>query len=151
MQILGGARDVRIEDCLFDESFGTGSNSLEMYSCSDVSIRGCRMHNGPGTGILMDTSGGYPSRVTIEDFQIEPFSSNPVNTIRINGGTGIRLINVVTNPGAGGDILDNGSDTVWLNVNGKYKMPSLPSADPGAGSKQLWYDAADSNRVKFAP
>lgn len=29
-------------------------------------------------------------------------------------------------------------------------MTNLPSANPGAGTKRLWYDATDSNRVKFA-
>jgi len=29
-------------------------------------------------------------------------------------------------------------------------MLNLPSSNPGAGSKQLWYDPADSDRVKFA-
>ena len=30
-------------------------------------------------------------------------------------------------------------------------MTNLPSASPGGGSKRLWYDPADSNRVKYAP
>ena len=34
---------------------------------------------------------------------------------------------------------------------GRVKMPLLPSSNPGAGSKQLWYDPADGNRVKYAP
>ena len=29
-------------------------------------------------------------------------------------------------------------------------MPNLPSSNPGAGTKQQWYDPADGNRVKFA-
>jgi hypothetical protein len=29
-------------------------------------------------------------------------------------------------------------------------VTSLPSSNPGAGTKQLWYDPADGNRVKFA-
>lgn len=35
--------------------------------------------------------------------------------------------------------------------SGGLKMTNLPSANPGAGTKRFWYDAADSNRVKFAP
>jgi hypothetical protein len=31
------------------------------------------------------------------------------------------------------------------------RLDQLTSANPGAGSKRLWYDPADSNRVKFAP
>lgn len=30
-------------------------------------------------------------------------------------------------------------------------LKGLPSTNPGAGSNQIWYDPADSNRVKFAP
>lgn len=35
--------------------------------------------------------------------------------------------------------------TTALSVGG------LPNANPGAGTKQFWYDPADGNRVKFAP
>jgi len=35
-------------------------------------------------------------------------------------------------------------------LNGNLQVTNLPSASPGAGSKKLWYDPADSNRVKFA-
>ena len=31
------------------------------------------------------------------------------------------------------------------------KVSGLPAANPGIGTKQLWYDPADANRVKFAP
>jgi hypothetical protein len=38
-----------------------------------------------------------------------------------------------------------------LTVDGStVKFTNLPSASPGAGSKRLWYDGADGNRVKFA-
>lgn len=30
-------------------------------------------------------------------------------------------------------------------------IPNLPSVAPAAGSKQMWYDPADSNRVKYVP
>jgi hypothetical protein len=30
-------------------------------------------------------------------------------------------------------------------------MTGLPSSNPGAGSKQFWYDPSDSDRVKYAP
>jgi hypothetical protein len=38
------------------------------------------------------------------------------------------------------------------NLNG-YKLTNvgLPSSNPGAGSKQFWYDPADGNRVKYQP
>ena len=31
-----------------------------------------------------------------------------------------------------------------------FTTQNLPSANPGAGTKQLWYDPADGNRVKYA-
>ena len=33
----------------------------------------------------------------------------------------------------------------------KIAVPQLRSTNPGPGSKELWYDPADGNRVKFAP
>jgi len=48
--------------------------------------------------------------------------------------------------GANGDIqiLSVG----WEDTEGL--LPNMPSASPGAGTKQLWQDPADSNRVKYA-
>lgn len=34
---------------------------------------------------------------------------------------------------------------------GGLMISTLPNTNPGAGTKKLWYDPADSNRVKFAP
>ena len=35
-------------------------------------------------------------------------------------------------------------------VSGSIALPLLPSSNPGAGTKKLWYDPADGNRVKYA-
>lgn len=49
-----------------------------------------------------------------------------------------------------------GTDIVQIGANGLVQFnytistPGMPSANPGVGSKQLWYDPADGNRVKFA-
>ena len=50
-------------------------------------------------------------------------------------------------------ILSNngGTELMRLLTGGGIRIMGLPSADPGAGSKQLWYDPADSNRVKYTP
>jgi hypothetical protein len=37
-----------------------------------------------------------------------------------------------------------------ISDNGQITIPFLPSGNPGAGTKQLWYDPADGNRVKYA-
>lgn len=48
-------------------------------------------------------------------------------------------------------INDAGSGFTTLRLNASnYVLVQLPSANPGAGTKQLWYDPADSNRIKFA-
>ena len=38
-----------------------------------------------------------------------------------------------------------------VSTGGAITIPYLPAANPGAGTKQLFYDPADGNRVKFAP
>jgi len=38
-----------------------------------------------------------------------------------------------------------------LLTNGGIRMPLLPGVNPGAGTKQLWYDPADANRLKYSP
>jgi hypothetical protein len=43
------------------------------------------------------------------------------------------------------------AERMWITSTGGFVLLSLPSANPGAGSKQLWYDPADGNRVKYAP
>jgi hypothetical protein len=42
-------------------------------------------------------------------------------------------------------------ESLRLTASGGVMLPALPSSNPGAGSKQLWYDPADGNRVKYAP
>jgi len=38
-----------------------------------------------------------------------------------------------------------------VSLQGNVLLTALPSTAPAAGSKQLWYDPADSNRVKYQP
>jgi hypothetical protein len=42
-------------------------------------------------------------------------------------------------------------EVMRLGPFGVVAFPALPSTNPGAGTKQLWYDPADGNRVKYAP
>jgi len=39
----------------------------------------------------------------------------------------------------------------YVTIAGGLTIPNLPSTNPGVGSKQVWYDPSDSNRVKYAP
>lgn len=43
------------------------------------------------------------------------------------------------------------TEVMRIDTNGRIYIYALPGSNPGAGSKQLWYDPADGNRVKFAP
>jgi hypothetical protein len=43
-----------------------------------------------------------------------------------------------------------GVELLRLNSQGQLKMPYMPTTNPGAGTKLLWCDTTDSNRVKFA-
>jgi hypothetical protein len=46
--------------------------------------------------------------------------------------------------------VDTGNLLFSISYDGAISFPYLPSTNPGAGSKQLWYDPSDGNRVKFA-
>lgn len=37
-----------------------------------------------------------------------------------------------------------------VHIGGGLALTNLPSSSPGAGTKMLWYDPSDGNRVKFA-
>ena len=43
------------------------------------------------------------------------------------------------------------TEVLRLTSGGLISLPNLPASNPGAGSKRLWYDPADGNRVKYAP
>lgn len=43
-----------------------------------------------------------------------------------------------------------GIEQVRIAESGHFAIFALPSSNPGAGSKRLYYDPADGNRVKFA-
>jgi hypothetical protein len=45
---------------------------------------------------------------------------------------------------------DYSSQVLRMHGDGYFSLPKLRSTNPGGG-KQLWYDPADGNRVKFAP
>ena len=61
--------------------------------------------------------------------------------VSANSNLGNLLI-CLTNPGGG--VL------FGVHASGLIQANSMPSTNPGAGTKCLWYDPADGNRVKFA-
>lgn len=50
-----------------------------------------------------------------------------------------------------GGLAGNNPVNLTLGPGGTIAAPALPNADPGAGTKQFWYDPADGNRVKYSP
>jgi len=42
------------------------------------------------------------------------------------------------------------AEVMELTNTGTVRLNTLPSSSPGAGSRALWYDPADGNRIKFA-
>jgi hypothetical protein len=81
-------------------------------------------------------------------------------TNAVSGGqAGRLLLSSTATPSAYADLkVDAGSGILYLydgthvvNLNGSaFVHQGLPSSDPGSGTKQLWYDPSDSNRVKYA-
>ena len=45
----------------------------------------------------------------------------------------------------------NGVEVLRMLSSGNVKWTNLPSSNPGTGTKQIWYDPNDGNRVKFSP
>jgi hypothetical protein len=104
----------------------------------------------------IDANGG----ITIMDAD-HPSTANPACSITGQGsdavrcwyvGNGLTKDLLVENDLAA-DILfaTGGTEKMRITSAGGISINSLPSTNPGAGSKRLWYDPADSNRVKYAP
>jgi Pectate lyase superfamily protein len=127
--------DVEFFDPHHDEAFLTAP-CLYIHSAHNVFVWGTRFFSG-GYGVRI---GADTSRVHLIGVSAVPFNPalpGPINTILIEGGTGHVLRDVVTDPNGGGDISDAGTATQWSNVNGIYKMPGIPTADPHVVG-QLW-------------
>lgn len=128
----GRPRSISIEGCIIDEVARLGQTTLPatvaIDSAEDVflsqSVIWVPVNGGSGYGIRI---GPQCARVTIRDVRVEPFEADanhrPVNTIVIDkGASGVVLSNVTTDANGGGDVADNASDTVWVNVNGETKL-----------------------------
>lgn len=85
------------------------------------------------TGDLDDTS--QPGGVIIID------GSGSVTVKFATAGSNPRTLSTAADFNAGG----------VATISGAIAFPNLPAAPGSAGSKQLWYDPSDGNRVKFTP
>jgi hypothetical protein len=77
---------------------------------------------------------------------IDAANHNLSNLAAITGSAGNISITSI-NIALGGAVSVSGS----LSATGAVALSGLPSTAPAAGSKQLWYDPTDGNRVKFVP
>ena len=69
-----------------------------------------------------------------------------------NGHYGVTINTGAVTGEDGIDIFDAGSGAALtiLTGSGIVQITNLPTTSPGSGTKRLWYDPTDSNRVKFA-
>ena len=109
-------------------------------------------------GVIYQTSGAWkwmirkigaePGSNSGADLQFTCFADaggelfNHITLKRSTGRVGIRVDSPAYTLDVGGDVNASGS---------VIRLPGLPSTAPAGGSKQLWYDPADSNRVKYVP
>ena len=77
-------------------------------------------------------------------FSVSPELSPYIEGIVDVAGTGSSGIAIGTFSGGGL------AERLRLTGSGGIALPTLPSTNPGAGTKQLWYDPADGNRIKYA-
>ena len=128
----GRPRSISIQGCIIDEVARLGQPILPATVCIDgaedvflsQSVIWVPVNDGSGHGIKV---GPNSARITIRDIRIEPYEADanhrPVNTIFIDqAASGVVLSNVTTDANGGGDVADNASDTVWVNVNGETKL-----------------------------
>jgi hypothetical protein len=88
-----------------------------------------------------EVSGRFTASANSEPYSIG-LRYNRASTLAYIGATAAGVVQISN---AGGVAL------MTFDQNGRVSIPNLPSSNPGVGTKQLWYDPADGNRVKFAP
>jgi hypothetical protein len=109
--------DVAIEHCSFDEANDKPSLLIKDF-VNDTRITDCDiLYGNSARGIHI--AGSEAKRTIITNTRVKPFGANvPDQTIEIDAGVeDTTLLNVSTDPAGGGDILDNGTNTVFINVN----------------------------------
>lgn len=111
------------------------------YQSSDASV-GLNLNLGTELvfGAFSPTGGWMQYRTIGGIVANSSFSINPAG-----GNVGIGT----QNPQAALDVVGDIHCTNRM-VAGTVTIQNLPATDPGPGTKQLWYDPADGNRVKFA-
>jgi hypothetical protein len=155
---LSACSSTTIDMALVDEG-GAGPSAggnLTIMGSSNITFRCPMMFL--STGCYSIWIGPTCSNITLYDTNIIPFALDRVGTgmIKIEAGASdVRLINVVTDPnGAPVDIDDQGTNTLWINTNGRTKLPvvataSLPAAGATEDGRLLIEDAGGVGNLIF--
>jgi hypothetical protein len=137
----GPSGSILLCDALTDEAGGISPNtnaSIWVDDAYDVQILTPVLYLAKaGYGIRVGNGTSTPHNISVRGMNIQPYAGDrvPVNTIKIETGAyNVRLEDIVTNPNGGGDILDNGTGTVWRNVNGITRAPSYTTATKPAAA-----------------
>jgi hypothetical protein len=130
-----------------------GATFLAVNSSSTVG-GGVSLNNDVGRILRLDITpsaySGYPDAAYLQSDASLGFimilSGSERLHITSSGNVGIGYTYPTTNPSYKLDVAGS------FNATGAIiRFSGLPSTNPGAGSKQVWYDPADANTVKFAP
>jgi hypothetical protein len=163
--IDSNSSDILFMSPFLDEGFGNTANVL-VLGADKVTFVGPRIFYSHGQyGIRLGNGSINPTNCTLMNVRIERYSGGaaPIAALEIRG-SGHKLFNVSVDSsadsgGAGTAVSDLAPDTVMHAVTSittagtvytAVKDPGMPTASPGAGTKSLWADPADSYRVKFA-
>ncbi len=110
-------------------------NLLDVYSTTNngnlVLLRGVIGANGDGAGVLFAQNNLSGLQASVRGFYEAVSNGMAISFSTFNG----------TSYG----------ERMRLTAVGQIYIPGMQASNPGAGSKQLWYDPADGNRVKYAP
>jgi hypothetical protein len=128
--VIYNSNNIRINDLMLDEACYASLN-LAWASEVEVNIRAvysARPQGGIAYGIVLGDGTHTCSRINIRGAAVSRYGGSgdgPTNTIKIFPGcTNVVLEDVTTAPApGGGDIDDQGTDTVWRNVNGQDRIP----------------------------
>lgn len=164
LRIEGGAADVHVFNPLTDEGFN-GAASILVLDADGVTLNlGRVFYTHTGYGIRLGNGVKNPTRCRIYGARVERFAAGAAPLVGIElRGSGHVLHDVVVDVSADGGasgLSDLATGTRLYNVTSitsggtayvAVQDPGLPSVAPAGGSKQLYYDPADGNRVKFVP
>jgi len=117
---------------------------------SNIDAAGFQLLNTGNLGVGVTSA---PARLTVGGGRSSFTPNSEPYAIGLQFGPGAFPVLFLGANSSGDLIVSSSAGTMLFSVTaaGRIVMPTLPTANPGAGTKQLWFDPADSNRVKYAP